>query len=94
MRIINMSKIQKKSLLEVIDLSVVIERDEGIVRPLNGVSLSIQPGQAIGIVGESGCGKTMTSNAILRILPPGSKITSGQMQFQTNCKHTPERFLI
>ena len=77
-----MSKVEKNSLLHVRDLSVVIERDEGIVRPLNGVSFSIQPGQAIGIVGESGCGKTMTSNAILRILPPGSKITSGQIQFQ------------
>ena len=82
MRIINMTKVEKNTLLHVRDLSVVIERDEGIVRPLNGVSFSIQPGQAIGIVGESGCGKTMTSNAILRILPPGSKITSGQIQFQ------------
>lgn len=82
MRITNMTKVEKNTLLHVRDLSVVIERDEGIVRPLNGVSFSIQPGQAIGIVGESGCGKTMTSNAILRILPPGSKITSGQIQFQ------------
>ena len=82
MRIINMSKTEKRSLLDVRDLSVVIERDEGIVRPLNGVSFRIQPGQAIGIVGESGCGKTMTSNALLRILPPGSKITCGQIIFQ------------
>ena len=64
MRIINMTKVEKNTLLDVRDLSVVIERDEGIVRPLNGVSFSIQPGQAIGIVGESGCGKTMTSNAL------------------------------
>ena len=58
MRIINMSKIEKRKLLDIRDLSVVIERDEGIVRPLNGVSFSIQPGQSIGIVGESGCGKS------------------------------------
>ena len=49
-------------LLNVHDLSVRITRDEGVVRPLNGVSFRINTGQAVGIVGESGCGKTMTSN--------------------------------
>ena len=49
-------------LLDVHDLSVCITRDEGVVRPLNGVSFRINTGQAVGIVGESGCGKTMTSN--------------------------------
>ena len=48
------------TLLDVHDLSVRITRDEGVVRPLNGVSFRINAGQAVGIVGESGCGKTMT----------------------------------
>ena len=52
-------------LLDVHDLSVRITRDEGVVRTLNGVSFRINTGQAVGIVGESGCGKTMTSNALL-----------------------------
>ncbi len=69
-------------LIDVVDLSVVIDRDEGVVRPLNGVSFRIAQGQAVGIVGESGCGKTMTSNALLRILPPAAEITSGQMRYR------------
>ena len=70
------------SLLEVRDLSVVIDRAEGVVRPLNGVSFSIAAGQAVGIVGESGCGKTMTANALLRILPPAGQITAGQIRYR------------
>ena len=69
-------------LIDVRDLSVVIDRDEGVVRPLNGVSFRIDAGQAVGIVGESGCGKTMTSNALLRILPPAAKITSGHIRYR------------
>ncbi len=69
-------------LLDVQNLSVIIERDEGVVRPLNGVSFRIRTGQSIGIVGESGCGKTMTSNALLRILPPAAQITSGHIHYR------------
>ena len=82
-RVNNMSNSEPDYLLRVEDLSVLIERDEGIVKPLNGVSFRVQAGQSIGIVGESGCGKTMTSNALLRILPPGSRITQGRMDFST-----------
>ncbi len=69
-------------LLEVRDLEVRIERDTGIVRPLNGVSFKIEEGQSVAIVGESGCGKTMASNALLRILPRAAEITEGQMLFR------------
>lgn len=69
-------------LIDVRDLSVVIDRDEGVVRPLNGVSFRIDTGQAVGIVGESGCGKTMTSNALLRILPPAAEITNGHIRYR------------
>ena len=69
-------------LLDVHDLSVRITRDEGVVRPLNGVSFRINTGQAVGIVGESGCGKTMTSNALLQILPPAAEITSGHIRYR------------
>jgi oligopeptide/dipeptide ABC transporter ATP-binding protein len=71
-----------EKLLEVRDLSVRIARDEGVVRPLNGVSFSLDAGQAVGIVGESGCGKTMTSNALLRILPPAAEITQGSIRYR------------
>ena len=59
-----MTTLTNEPLIDVKDLSVVIDRDEGVVRPLNGVSFRIAAGQAVGIVGESGCGKTMTSNAL------------------------------
>ena len=72
-----------EALLEVSDLHVRIERDTGAVRPLNGVSFAIEAGQSVGIVGESGCGKTMASNALLRILPRRSEITGGSMLFRT-----------
>ena len=68
-------------LLEVKDLSVRIPRDTGVVRPLNGVSFRLEEGQSVAIVGESGCGKTMAANALLRILPRGSEITGGQILF-------------
>ena len=70
-------------LLQVRDLAVVIPRDTGEVRPLNGVSFDIHEGQSVGIVGESGCGKTMAANALLRILPRRSQITSGSMRFRS-----------
>jgi oligopeptide/dipeptide ABC transporter ATP-binding protein len=73
---------ERDLLLDVHDLSVRIERDEGVVRPLNGVSFRLRAGQSIGIVGESGCGKTMTSNALLRILPPAAEITSGYIRYR------------
>ncbi len=46
---------------------------------LDGVSLAIRPGEALGLVGESGCGKSMTSLAILGLLPRGAKVTSGSV---------------
>ena len=72
----------QEPLLEVDNLSVRIDGDEGVVRPLNGVSFRIDAGQSVGIVGESGCGKTMTSNALLRILPPAAQITSGHIHYR------------
>ncbi|MEX0653078.1 MAG: ABC transporter ATP-binding protein [Phycisphaeraceae bacterium] len=69
--------------LEVKDLTVQIQRDEGLLRPLNGVSLSVDRGQAVGVVGESGCGKTMTAHALLRILPHGAEITHGRMSLRS-----------
>ena len=79
----------EKPLLQVQDLSVRIDRDEGVTRPLNGVSFSVSSGQSVGIVGESGCGKTMTSNAILRILPTGAQITSGHISYRRKQDDAP-----
>ena len=72
----------REPLLEVRGLEVRIERDTGVVRPLNGVSFRVEEGQSVAIVGESGCGKTMAANALLRILPRSSEITGGEMLFR------------
>ena len=58
-----------ENLLEVKDLEVIYQTEEETVRAVNGVSFSLKKGEAIGIVGETGAGKTTTALAILRLLP-------------------------
>lgn len=67
------------SLLELRNLEVRFALREGTVRAVDGVSLTIPPRETVGIVGESGCGKSITARAILRILPPGGSITRGEI---------------
>jgi ABC-type glutathione transport system ATPase component len=50
-----------------------------VVRAIDGVSLHVQPGQCLGIVGEPGCGKTMTALSVMQLLPPGGYITGGRI---------------
>jgi len=71
------------SLLEVRDLKTHFHTDDGVVHAVNGVSFAIDEGETLGIVGESGCGKTVTALSILRLIPePPGKIVSGQALFQ------------
>jgi peptide/nickel transport system ATP-binding protein len=67
------------SLLEVRDLSVHFPLDEGTVRAVDGLSYSLDRGRTLGVVGESGCGKTVTAQSILRILPRPGKIVRGEI---------------
>jgi peptide/nickel transport system ATP-binding protein len=73
--------LEKNVLLEIDDLRVSFRLDEGIVQAVDGVSLLIKPGQILGIVGESGCGKTVTAQAIMRIIPKPGRIDSGRILF-------------
>ena len=68
--------------LEVKDLRVHFSLDEGVVRAVDGVSFEVHPGQVVGIVGESGCGKTVTMKAILQIVEPPGRIVGGQILFR------------
>ena len=66
-------------LLEIKDLETRFETDSGILRAVDGVSLSLNRGEILGLVGESGCGKSMTALSIMRLVPPPGKIVSGQV---------------
>ena len=62
--------------LQVTDLHTQIELKNATVRAVSGVSFAVAAGECLGLVGESGCGKTMTARSIMRLLPPGGEITS------------------
>jgi len=71
-------------LLSVRHLSVVFELDEGTVRAVEGVSFDVRPGQVVGIVGESGCGKSVTMRAILQLIERPGRITRGEILYRQN----------
>jgi peptide/nickel transport system ATP-binding protein len=66
-------------LLEIEDLHTEIRLRSATVHALEGVSLNVEAGECLGIVGESGCGKTMTALSIMQLLPPGGHITGGSI---------------
>jgi peptide/nickel transport system ATP-binding protein len=67
------------SLLEIEDLQTEIRLRSATVHALDGVSLNVEAGECLGIVGESGCGKTMTALSIMQLLPPGGHIVGGSI---------------
>jgi peptide/nickel transport system ATP-binding protein len=71
------------SLLSVRDLRVDFVTDGGVVQVLDGISLDVGAGEVVGLVGESGCGKTTLARAILGILPSGpARILGGEVRFR------------
>ena len=66
--------------LEVKDLHAYLYTRWGVVRAVDGVSFALREGETLGLVGESGCGKTMTGLSVLRLLPePAGRIVQGQV---------------
>ena len=71
-----------RPLLEVRDLAIEFATEHGTVRPVDGVSFSVRSGQTLGIVGESGCGKSVTSLAIMGLLArPPARVAGGEILF-------------
>ena len=72
----------RTALVEVEDLSVAYHHDDGWLRVVDGVSFTIAKGEALGLVGESGCGKSTVAYHLLGYRRPGSRVESGRILFQ------------
>ncbi|WP_420413892.1 ABC transporter ATP-binding protein [Roseibium sp.] len=72
----------EKPLLEIENLKVHYQTSKGPVRAVDGVNLTIMENQVLGIAGESGCGKTTLIKALMRLHPPGTKITADKLSFR------------
>ena len=70
----------REPLLDIRGLKTHFKTDDGVVRSVDGVDIRIHRGETVGIVGESGCGKTVTAMSVLKLIPiPPGKIVEGQI---------------
>ncbi|WP_128562390.1 ABC transporter ATP-binding protein [Methylobacterium crusticola] len=68
--------------LAVRDLVTTFETPNGTIRPVDGVSLAVAPGRTLGIVGESGCGKSMLSLSLMGLVPPPGRVAGGSVRLE------------
>ena len=67
-------------LLDIKDLSIIYSTEDGVVRALNKANLQLHKGESLGLVGETGAGKTTLARGIMRLIPnPPGKITNGEI---------------
>jgi peptide/nickel transport system ATP-binding protein len=79
-----------ENLLQIEDLKTYFSTLDGTVRAVDGVSFDIKPGQTVGLVGESGCGKSVTAFSVLRLLPKRiSQIVAGKILYHRENGHGP-----
>src|SRR5262245_48350206 len=76
-----MSAKDPEPLIEVKDLHVEFDVRAGVVRAVDGLNMTIYRGQTLGVIGESGCGKSVTARAILNMIPKPGKVTKGQILY-------------
>lgn len=70
-------------MLEVTELKVELDAESGIVKAIDGMNLTLQRGETFALVGESGCGKSMTALALMRLLPENGHIVAGEIRVDT-----------
>jgi len=75
------TKEAQKPLLEVRNLQTHFFTEDGVVRAVDGVDITVYPGEVLGIVGESGCGKSVTSLSIMRLIGQPGKVVGGEILF-------------
>ena len=71
-----------RTILEVRDLATHFRTDEGIAKAVGGLSFTVRKGETLALVGESGCGKSVTALSILRLVPPPGKIVQGEIIYK------------
>jgi len=69
-------------LLEIKGLTTQFKLPGGVLRAVEGVDLTLEPGETLALVGESGCGKSITAASIMRLVPPPGQIVSGEILFK------------
>ena len=77
-----MSSNNKQPLLEVQNLKTYFFTEDGVVKAVDGVDISVYPGEVLGLVGESGCGKSVTSLSIMRLIGIPGKVMEGEILFE------------
>ncbi len=77
----------REPLVEVKDLKVEFNVRDGIIHAVDGVSFTVYRGQTLGIIGESGCGKSVTAKAILHMVPKPGKITGGEILYYRRARN-------
>ena len=67
-------------MLQTQDLKVALDAELGLVKAIDGLTLAIRRGETFALVGESGCGKSMTALALMRLLPENGRVTGGEVR--------------
>ncbi|MEJ5312474.1 MAG: ABC transporter ATP-binding protein [Anaerolineae bacterium] len=78
-------------LVEIKDLHVEFEVRDGIIKGVDGFTLTINRGETLGVIGESGCGKSITAKAVMQMVPKPGKITDGEIIYYRRDKYNPQK---
>jgi len=71
-----------ENILEIKDLHTYFYKEDSVVKAVKGLNLSVRKGEVLGLVGESGCGKTITAYSVMRLIEPPGKIIKGEIIFK------------